>query len=126
MSFEKDISAIKKLMESEPVFKAAGPEDLNKRKAAEDRAREAREAARKAEGIVDFCPHCKADLRDQNIGAYATGKEYFTEGLFWDSELESWNYGERDTNDSSVDGYLCGKCNKVLHIGTDFDPERTL
>jgi len=46
MSLERDITAIKTLLEATPVFKAAGPEDMDRRagvtRAAEDKARQER------------------------------------------------------------------------------------
>jgi len=65
MSLEQDVAYIQRMMklyEAEPVFKAAGREDVNQRRNAAARARQAELADKLADPVWSFCyDHYYAD-----------------------------------------------------------------
>ena len=112
MSFEKDITDIKKILEKGEVFKPASTSTLAKRKEVRQKEMEARR--NKGE---DVCPHCGADLRTS--GVYASETVYQDVDLTWDGS--EWKYGDADFQDSETSGYHCNDCKEDVERGKDFD-----
>ena len=123
MSFEKDATQIKILVEQDELFKAASPENLDVR---HEHARQAKEAEMATRGSMDFCPHCNADLREETIGVTEELQETVYHQLYWDEDHKTWQYGDSDYGNNRHIGFFCNKCNeKIKHI-VNFDAEDTI
>ena len=112
------------LMEAD-IFKPATEEEIVQRQAVAKAARDAKRKKLEKEigRKLDVCPHCGADLRNEDVGVYADETSYGTTSLYYDEKHENWEYGDSDTSDSETTGYHCGKCDGDLDRGEDFDYE---
>lgn len=118
------------LNEAENIFKPVPEEELKKRAEDLKKKKEAAKAARDAKRkeyeelighSIDTCPHCHADLRDEKYGVYAEVTEYCTESMYYDERRDSWEYGDRETNDSETTAHRCAKCGNEIKYGVDFN-----
>lgn len=127
MSLEKDITLIKKLVEAN-IFKPAEPDEVERREAEKRAAYEKLNGERLARK-EDVCPHCGADLRDENrYGVYEKGTEEYSQNLGWSVQHEVWEFGDTgpEIGNQTTEGYFCGNCNEKLRSGIDFDLGHTL
>ena len=112
MSFEADITEIRKLAEAMPKFDPALPSDLNKRK----------EDMRKAAQARGFgvCKKCGHDLMEHGGARVSFDRYINTTAVYKDDGWEiNWNDEELDGSDNYV--YTCGQCGKELVEGEDYE-----
>lgn len=110
--------AVKNIMEADP-FQGAEPEDIQKRKDAKKAAKQKeweKWAEETGEDII-ICPHCGANLLDEDDGGISTRDEVIEYSDYvYDKKYGNWEFVDSQSDSREVLEANCAQCGNELDM----------